>query len=287
MLALAWLSKIGFMAALVDLLIPTYNRYTALAVTLTSLIAQAFRDFRIIISDQSMPDPTADSPEVQAVVNVLRTHGNEVVFLRNLPRRGMAQQRQFLLENATAPYVLYLDDDVVLESYVLRNLVQTIQEQACGFVGSALAGLTYLNDERPEQQQIEFWDGMVKPEVVRPGLPSWGRHRLHNAANIYHLAQRLELSPDHPRLYKIAWIGGCVLYDTALLRSVGGFLFWKELPDVHAGEDVLAQLRVMDFYGGCGLIPSGVYHLQLPTTIPDRQVDAPKFSSIEVEKHDD
>jgi hypothetical protein len=27
--------------------------------------------------------------------------------------------------------------------------------------------------------------------------------------------------------------------------------------------------------GGCGLIPSGVYHQELPTTIVDRSVDAP------------
>jgi hypothetical protein len=29
-------------------------------------------------------------------------------------------------------------------------------------------------------------------------------------------------------------------------------------------------------YGGCGLLPSGAYHLELPTTIPDRRTDAPK-----------
>jgi hypothetical protein len=66
------------------------------------------------------------------------------------------------------------------------------------------------------------------------------------------------------------------LYDAARLRSVGGFSFWKDLPPEHSGEDVLSQLRVMELYGGCGLIPSGVYHQELPTTIPNRQVDAPK-----------
>jgi len=53
-----------------------------------------------------------------------------------------------------------------------------------------------------------------------------------------------------------------------------------------AGEDVLAQLRVMDLNGGCGLIPSGVYHLQFPTTIPDRLVDAPKYLEIGVKKNE-
>jgi GT2 family glycosyltransferase len=268
------------MAALVDVLIPTYNRPAALAVTLTGLIFQSFQDFQVIVADQGEKN-IADFGEVQAVTNVLRTHGLHVSFLKNLPRHGMAQQRQFLLDQAIAPYVLFLDDDALMESYVLQNMLVAIQEERCGFVGSALTGLSYIDDIRPDQQNIEFWDTAVRPEQVRPGTPAWERHKLHNAANISHVARRLHLSPSHPRRYKVAWVGGCVLYDTDKLRISGGFSFWKELPVKHAGEDVLAQLRVMDRFGGCGLIPSGVYHLQLPTTLPDRSIDAPKYLEIE------
>lgn len=49
---------------------------------------------------------------------------------------------------------------------------------------------------------------------------------------------------------------------------------WQELPLEHCGEDVLVQLRIMALYGGCGLIPSGVYHQELPTTIVERSVAA-------------
>jgi hypothetical protein len=65
------------------------------------------------------------------------------------------------------------------------------------------------------------------------------------------------------------------MYDAAALRDAGGFSFWRELPPVHAGEDVLAQLRVMATHGGCGIMPSGAYHQELPTTVPDREVNAP------------
>jgi hypothetical protein len=33
-------------------------------------------------------------------------------------------------------------------------------------------------------------------------------------------------------------------------------------------------------FGGCGLIPSGAYHQELPTTLPKRDVDAPKVLSL-------
>jgi GT2 family glycosyltransferase len=265
---------------LVDVLIPTYCRPIALAVTLTSLISQTFRNFRIIVSDQSdqsdstkINDPMSYG-EVQAVLRILRAHGHGISWHKHLPRRGIAEHRQFLLDRATAPYVLFLDDDVILEATAIESMLTAIQETGCGFVGNAFHGLSFIEDIRPHEQMIEFWEDTVEPEVVKPQTPAWERWRLHNAANLYHLQQRLGLTCDNPRKYKVAWISGCILYDTDKLRRVGGFEFWRDLPPEHGGEDVLVQLRLMARYGGCGLIPSGAYHQELPTTIPDRRVAA-------------
>lgn len=263
------------MTALVDILIPTYNRPAALAVTLTSLAAQTFKDFRIVISDQTEDDQPLDRGEVRAVLRLLYLHGHTVETFKHLPRRGMAEQRQFLLDQATAPYALFLDDDLILEPDVVGRMRAALRDEDAGFAGSALIGLSYLDDVRPAEQHIEFWDGPVRPETIRPDSPAWQRYRLHNAANIYHVQQRLNLTPDKQRKYRVAWVGGCVMYDTAKLRQVGGFNFWRHLPFEHAGEDVLAQLRVMERYGGFGLIPSGVYHQELPTTVVERHVNAP------------
>jgi GT2 family glycosyltransferase len=263
-----------------DLLIPTYRRPAALAVSLTSLAAQTFRDFRVVLSDQTEDGDSVLAGEVQAAIRVLQAHGQTVETHKHLPRRGMAEQRQFLLDQVTAPYALFLDDDVILEPDILARMLAAIREEDCGFVGCALIGLSFVDDVRPHEQHIEFWEGPVMPEEVSPDTPEWQRYRLHNAANLYHVQQRLGLTPDQQRKYRVAWVGGCVLYDTAKLRDVGGFSFWSELPAEHSGEDVLVQLRVMARYGGCGLIPSGVYHQELPTTVVDRRVDAPKVLRI-------
>jgi hypothetical protein len=71
------------------------------------------------------------------------------------------------------------------------------------------------------------------------------------------------------------------MYDRGKLCAVGGFGFWRQLPVEHCGEDVLAQQRVMARYGGCGLLPSGIYHQELPTTLKDRRVNAPKVLGLE------
>ena len=264
----------------IDVLIPTCNRPCALAVTLTSLSAQSFRDFRIIVSDQSDGQGAYEKPEVQAVLRFLKADGRDVLCLRHLPRRGMAEQRAFLLSKVTAPYCLFLDDDVILENDLVERMHKVITEQQCGFVGSALHGLSYVDDIRPHQQHIEFWESGVKPERVTPDSPAWARHHLHSAANLLHVQAKLGLGRNDTRLYRVAWIGGCVLFDTQKLRAAGGFDFWTALPAAHCGEDVLAQLRVMERFGGCGMIPSGAYHMELPTTVPAREIDAPKVLPI-------
>lgn len=263
-----------------DVLIPTCERPAALAVTLTSLCAQTQGDFRVIVSDQSERIDSRASGEIQTVLRVLALHGVPVVWHRHLPRRGMAEQRQFLLDQSSAPYVLYLDDDLLLEPDLIARMLNVIRREGCGFVGCAPIGLSYVDEVRPHQQAVEFWDGPVQPEQVEPGSAAWQRHHLHSAANLLHVQQRLGIHADAPRTYKVAWIGACVLYDATCLREVGGFGFWSQLPPEHCGEDVLAQLRVMARYGGCGILPSGVYHLELPTTIADRRVNAPELLEV-------
>lgn len=88
------------------------------------------------------------------------------------------------------------------------------------------------------------------------------------------IQQRLGLSLERQRKYRVAWVAACVMYDTAKLRDGGGFSFWKKLPLEHCGKNVLVRLRLMQHYGGYGLIPAGVYHQELPTTIVDRRVAA-------------
>jgi GT2 family glycosyltransferase len=260
-------------APVVDVLIPTYQRSCALAVTLASLVGQTYPAFRVVVSSQSPVDSPVLGPEAEAVARVLRSQGRQIETHRHLPRRGMAEHRQSLLDRAEAPLALFLDDDVVLEPDLLERLVRAITAARCGFVGSALVGLSFEGDVRPHQEGVEFWDGPVTPETVTPGSAAWSRHLLHNAANLHHLRQRLGERGD--RLYKVAWIGGCVLFDTERLRAAGGFCFWTELPDEHAGEDVVAQQRVMRLFGGAGLFPSGAYHQEIPTTLPNREWDAP------------
>ena len=259
---------------LVDVLIPTLDRPAELAVTLAGLAAQDDPPFAVTISDQSDDAAALQAPAVTAMIRVLEAQGRPVTVYRHLPRQGLAEQRQFLLDCSSAELVLYLDDDVWLEPYSLSRMAEALQTLGCGFVGSAPMGLSFLDDRRPHHQEsFEPWDGPVTPEQVRLDTPAIERASLHGAANLTHVAERVPVPRDGWLPYKIAWIGACTLFRRAALVEVGGFDFWDRLPQDHAGEDVAAQWRVMERYGAAGILPSGAVHLEAPTTVPDRTVE--------------
>lgn len=138
----------------VDVLVPTCNRPAELAVTLAGLAGQTDPAFAVVISDQSTGDPGWEHPAAAAMVRVLEAQGRPVTLLRHLPRRGLAEHRQFLLEQSAADQCLFLDDDVWLEPGALARLSGALDELACGFVGMAPQGLSYLNDRRSTVRPI-------------------------------------------------------------------------------------------------------------------------------------
>ncbi|WJX99407.1 glycosyltransferase [Curtobacterium sp. 458] len=263
-------------APAVDVLVPTVGRYAELATTLAGLAAQVDVDLRLVLSDQSTDGDAASRPAVAAMLRVLEAQGRPVTLRTHRERLGLAEHRQFLLDHATAPTVLFLDDDVWLEPGTVRRMLDALRTLDCGFVGSAVQGLSYLADRRPHETAVfKPWSDGVEPEVVRRGTPAHDRWSLHNAANLAHVASDLDVEHGGWVPYRVAWVGACVLYDRERLESVGGFRFWPDLPPEHAGEDVVAQWRVMERFGGAGIVPSGAVHLESPTTVTDRRVDAP------------
>ncbi|MEJ2890830.1 glycosyltransferase family 2 protein [Actinomycetospora aeridis] len=267
----------------VDVLVPTRGRPVELATTLAGLAAQTGVDFSLTISDQSDGDASWETPSAWTVIRWLRRRGVEVALHRHLPARGMAEQRAFLLSCATAPAVLYLDDDVWLEPGALERLHRALGELRCGVVGAAMQALGHAEDRRPhEVGSFETWSGPITPERLEKDGPGWDRWRLHNAANGLHLAESLGLDgpgrpvPPADRFvpYKVAWMAGCVLFDRAALVEAGGFEFWRDVPADAHGEDVYSQQRVMARSGAAGILPPGAYHQESPTALPDRGISA-------------
>jgi len=264
----------GGVLATVSVLIPTYERATSLVMTLSGVAAQTVTDLQVVVSSQGR-HKAEDSSVVRALGRVIEARGGSIEWHHREPR-GIAEQRHFLLGRAEAEPVLFLDDDVFIEPFVIERLLSVLEAEGCGFVGAFPVGLTFVDDVRPEQQKIEYWKGPVQPEAIEKDGPGWERWQLHRAANLYHLAQKLALPPGEFLRYKVAWIAACVLYSRKKLLEIGGFSFWERLPRYHKAEDIVVQNLLMRRYGGCGVVPSGTYHCQVETTTfsPEGTVDA-------------
>jgi hypothetical protein len=249
---------------MVDVLLPTCNRLPSLVMTLAGVASQSLAELRVVVADQS-DEPVEDVPVVRALRRVIEARGGSVEWHYRMPRRGIAEQRYFLLERASADAVLYLDDDVLMEPWVVGQMHCFLDREGCGFVGAFPAGLSFREDVRPAQQVVEFWEGPVQPEAVEPGTRQWERWNLHRAANLYHAS--LRLARGESRLYKVAWVASCILYDRRKLCEVGGFSFWPRLPRYHSGEEVLVQNLLMRRWGGCAMMPSGTWYAEIPSTV--------------------
>lgn len=248
----------------VDILIPTIDRLESLIATLGGVASQTLADLRVVVADQSA-ESVGDHPVILMLRRMIEARGGRVEWYERPQVHGIAEQRDFLLRRSLSQWALYLDDDVVMEPWVVERLLETIQEQGCAFVGAFPSGLSHRDDVRPEQQVLELWEGPVRPEAVEPESPLWNRWNLHRAANLWHVGQRFSI--ERPKPYKVAWIASCILYDRRKLEAVGGFSFWPRLPRWHSGEEVLVQNLLMRRWGGCGIVPSGTYYTQLPTTV--------------------
>lgn len=242
--------------------------------TLSGVAAQTVTDLEVVVSSQGR-HRAEDSPVARALGRVIEARGGSVEWHHREPR-GIAEQRHFLLGCATADPVLFLDDDVFMEPFVIERLLCVLETEGCGFVGAFPTGLTFIDDIRPDQQKIELWKGPVRPEVVEVEGAGWERWQLHRAANLYHVAQKLALPPGEFLRYKVAWVASCTLYSREKLLEIGGFSFWEKLPRYHKAEDIVVQNLLMRRYGGCCVVPSGTHYSQVETTTfsPEGTVDA-------------
>ena len=230
-----------------DILLPTCNRLASLVMTLGGVAAQTARDLRVIVADQS-ERPVADDPVVETLGRVIEERGGFVEWHHRPPLHGIAEQRDFLLRQATADTVLYLDDDVLMESWVLERLPAILDDERCAFVGAFPAGLSHRHDRRPEQQPIDYWQGPVLPEMVEPESAEWERWQLHRAANLYHVAQ--SLPPGHGGATRSPGSRPASFTTAASWRRWGDSPSGPRLPRYHSGEEVLVQNLLMRRWGG-------------------------------------
>jgi glycosyltransferase involved in cell wall biosynthesis len=105
---------------LISVILPTYNRISTIKYTLESLLNQSFRDFEVIIVDDTPND---------RVYGFLYSNGylnkDNVIYYKNSRRSGLPASRNRGVLLARGNLILFIEDDVILDRDALLVLYAT------------------------------------------------------------------------------------------------------------------------------------------------------------------
>lgn len=142
----------------------------SLSYPLMCLALQSYQDFSIYIRDEGQHDAYADR-HFRLIVNLLAMKNINVHYWRTLERNGAGFARRSLFEAIQGePYVLWLDDDMIIESDALSRLVEVMEPNPkIGFVQGSKCELdpfrTYHNDinilnkQNDGSELVQIWFG--------------------------------------------------------------------------------------------------------------------------------
>ena len=101
----------------ISVIIPLYNKETAIKGTLKSLLQQSFTDFEVIILDDGSKDASAQ---------IVRTFTDTRIHFIQKENEGVSATRNKAVAEARAQYIAFLDADDLWEPNHLEGLWQLI-----------------------------------------------------------------------------------------------------------------------------------------------------------------
>lgn len=110
-----------------SVIIPTYNRPDELREALASLLGQTVRPREVIVVDDSSDGRVAELVRAEAPRFI--SEGSILTYARNPRERGAGIARNVGLEMSSSEFVLFTDDDVVLDPGYVAALMAVYRER--------------------------------------------------------------------------------------------------------------------------------------------------------------
>lgn len=148
-------------SATVTVGIPTYNRAALLRDTIESVLAQTYREFRLIISDNASTDET---PQILASYRDPR-----IDYIRGERNIGMIGNFNRVISRAETEFLIILPDDDLLYPEYLRAVMELFDRYPrVGVVHTAFDEIDI--DSRVQKHGTSFVKSSHRWKVVEPGL---------------------------------------------------------------------------------------------------------------------
>ncbi|KAB8143377.1 glycosyltransferase family 2 protein [Chloroflexia bacterium SDU3-3] len=179
----------------VAVIIPCYNHARTLPATVASVVGQTYPSWEIIIIDDGSADGSA-----QVAEQLIERFSTRCIRLIQQPNGGQGAARNRGIAATSAPYILPLDADDLIDAHTLERMVALIEaDSTCGFV---TANARFFGEE------TGIWSG---------GEPSLERMRFDCRTTISALFRRQ------------AWAAVCGFDEDRAAQGYEDWDFWLRL----------------------------------------------------------
>lgn len=136
---------------LVSIGIPTFNRFYYLKEAIQSILSQDYENIEVIISDNCSND------ETEAYCSDLALNNAKVTYIRQSTNIGAAKNFEYVLNQASGDFFMWLADDDRCESEFITELMSEFQKDES--IVLCASGLKIINEEN-ELIRIKKLDGL-------------------------------------------------------------------------------------------------------------------------------
>ncbi|MFK5986667.1 MAG: glycosyltransferase family A protein [Pseudomonadota bacterium] len=130
------------MELLVSILIPTLNREEVLCETIGYCLDQSYPNYEVIVVDQT------DNHNVETKKQ-LEVFSNKIKYF-NVPCQGLPQARNVCIDKAEGDILIFIDDDVILNSDFVQKHVQVYERE--GDIDAIAGGIL----EEPNMEKADI-----------------------------------------------------------------------------------------------------------------------------------
>lgn len=203
--------------------IPTKNRPDDLALTIESLLRQTVLPEELIIVDQSSSNASQDQTMTQLSLARSSTQNTSaLIYIRDPNLSGLTAARNRSLGEVRTELVLFLDDDVVLESDFVEQILETYRQYPNA---TGVSGIVTNYSLPPVLSR--YWTSIFARGIFRD-----------DRQPVYWRAQdRLQLKP-----VRVSRLGGGLM--SFRMRAIEGVRFDESLIGACDGEDVDFTVRL-------------------------------------------
>lgn len=139
-----------------SIVIPTYNRPLSLHNSIKSYLIQDFKQFELLICDNSLNDDAVEVVEHFKDKRIkLYKNKKNIGFFNNIKRGVLAAKGAYIITHG--------DDDVVLFKNTLSVIYQTIMRKKVGFLR-----LNILSKDRSNKHLKHIWINQRKNRYIKP-----------------------------------------------------------------------------------------------------------------------